>query len=35
VAKANGLAIVPVGTRVAPAGSRVRVMLFRALEDEG
>jgi molybdopterin molybdotransferase len=35
VAKANGLAIVPVGTQVAPAGSRVRVMLFRALEDEG
>jgi molybdopterin molybdotransferase len=35
VVRANGLAIVPVGTEVAAAGSRVRVMLFRALEDEG
>jgi molybdopterin molybdotransferase len=35
VVRANGLAIVPVGTEVAEAGSRVRVMLFRALEDEG
>jgi molybdopterin molybdotransferase len=35
VAKANGLAIVPVGTETAEAGSKVRVMLFRALEDEG
>jgi molybdopterin molybdotransferase len=35
VVRANGLAIVPVGTEVAEAGSRVRVMLFRALEDGG
>jgi molybdopterin molybdotransferase len=35
VAKANGLAIIPPGTETAEAGSRVRVMLFRALEDEG
>jgi molybdopterin molybdotransferase len=35
VAKANGLAIVPVGTETAHAGERVRVMLFRALEDQG
>src|SRR5207253_10194033 len=34
VSKANGLAMVPVGTEVAPAGSRVKVMLFRALEEE-
>jgi len=34
VVKANGLAIVPVGTDVAEAGSRVRVMLFRALEED-
>ena len=34
VSKANGLAIVPIGTDTAPAGSRVRVMLFRALEEE-
>lgn len=34
VVRANGLAIVPVGTEVAQAGSRVRVMLFRALEEE-
>jgi molybdopterin molybdotransferase len=34
VVRANGLAVVPVGTEVAEAGSRVRVMLFRALEDE-
>jgi len=34
VTKANGLAIVPAGTETARAGSRVRVMLFRALEDE-
>jgi molybdopterin molybdotransferase len=33
VTKANGLAILPVGTDTAAAGSRVRVMLFRALED--
>jgi molybdopterin molybdotransferase len=35
VAKANGLAIIPVGTETAHAGEKVRVMLFRALEDEG
>jgi len=34
VTKANGLAIIPLGTEVAEAGSRVRVMLFRALEEE-
>jgi molybdopterin molybdotransferase len=34
VTKANGLAIIPVGTETAEAGARVRVMLFRALEDE-
>jgi molybdopterin molybdotransferase len=32
VSKANGLAIIPVGTDTATAGSRVRVMLFRALD---
>jgi len=35
VTKANGLAILPVGTDTARAGSRVRVMLYRALEEEG
>jgi molybdopterin molybdotransferase len=35
VAKANGLAIIPVGTETAHAGEQVPVMLFRALEDEG
>ena len=34
VTKANGLAIIPVGSDTAEAGSRVRVMLFRALEEE-
>ena len=34
VVKANGLAIVPRGVETAPAGSRVRVMLFRALEGD-
>lgn len=34
VTKANGLAIVPAGMETAEAGSRVRVMLFRALEEE-
>jgi molybdopterin molybdotransferase len=34
VTKANGLAIIPAGTETAQAGARVRVMLFRALEDE-
>jgi molybdopterin molybdotransferase len=35
VVRANGLAMIPVGTETAAAGSRVRVMLFRALEEEG
>jgi molybdopterin molybdotransferase len=35
VVRANGLAMIPVGTETATAGSRVRVMLFRALEEEG
>jgi molybdopterin molybdotransferase len=34
VARANGLAIIPPGVETAPAGSRVRVMLFRALEED-
>ena len=34
VVKANGLAIVPAGQETAPAGSRVRTMLFRSLEEE-
>jgi molybdopterin molybdotransferase len=34
VSRANGLAIVPAGADTAKAGSRVKVMLFRALEDE-
>jgi molybdopterin molybdotransferase len=33
VARANGLAIVPTGVETAPAGSEVRVMLFRSAED--
>jgi molybdopterin molybdotransferase len=33
VARANGLAVVPPGTETAPAGSSVRVMLFRGAED--
>ncbi len=33
VARANGLAIVPAGTEAAGAGSKVKVMLFRAAED--
>jgi molybdopterin molybdotransferase len=33
VARANGLAMIPVGTDTAPAGSSVRVMLFRSSED--
>ena len=32
--KANGLAIIPAGTKTAEAGSQVKVMLFRALEEE-
>jgi molybdopterin molybdotransferase len=35
VAKANGLAIIPQGVGSMPAGAKARVMLFRALEDEG
>jgi molybdopterin biosynthesis enzyme len=34
VAKANGLAIIPSGVETMAAGSKVRVMLFRALEDD-
>jgi molybdopterin molybdotransferase len=34
VAKANGLAIIPPGVETMAAGSKVRVMLFRALEDD-
>jgi molybdopterin molybdotransferase len=33
VARANGLAVIPAGTEAAAAGSKVRVMLFRAAED--
>ena len=33
VARANGLAMIPAGTDVAPAGSQVKVMLFRSSED--
>jgi molybdopterin molybdotransferase len=33
VARANGLAIVPPGVETAAAGSDVRVMLFRSMED--
>ena len=33
VVRANGLAMVPVGTAVARAGSEVRVMVFRSSED--
>jgi molybdopterin molybdotransferase len=33
VARANGLAMIPEGTDLAPAGSSVRVMLFRSSED--
>jgi molybdopterin molybdotransferase len=34
VARANGLAVLPVGQEVARAGDRVRVVLFRALEGD-
>jgi molybdopterin molybdotransferase len=34
VAKANGLAVVPKGTATASAGSKVKVMLFRSLDEE-
>ncbi len=33
VSKANGLAVVPAGVETAEAGSEVRVMLFRSMED--
>ncbi len=33
VSRANGLAVIPVGTDVTPAGARVRVMIFRSTED--
>ena len=33
VTRANGLAMVPPGTATATAGSEVRVMLFRSMED--
>ena len=33
VARANGLGVIPAGTDLAPAGSRVKVMLFRSAED--
>jgi molybdopterin biosynthesis enzyme len=33
VVRANGLAIVPPGVATAEAGSEVRVMLFRSMED--
>src|SRR4029450_11854517 len=33
VVRANGLAMVPVGTATAPAGSEIRVMVFRSSED--
>jgi molybdopterin molybdotransferase len=33
VSRANGLAMIPPGIEVAPSGSPVRVMLFRAAED--
>ncbi len=33
VVRANGLAMVPVGTAVAPAGSQLRVLVFRSSED--
>jgi molybdopterin molybdotransferase len=33
VVRANGLAMIPAGTAVAPAGSEVRVLVFRSSED--
>jgi molybdopterin molybdotransferase len=33
VARANGLAVVPPGVATAQAGTEVRVMLFRSMED--
>ena len=34
VGRANGLAVIPEGVETAHEGSRVKVMLFRALEDD-
>jgi len=33
VSRANGLAMIPAGVEMAPAGSPVRVQIFRAAED--
>ena len=33
VSRANGMALIPVGVELAPRGSQVRVMVFRAAED--
>jgi molybdopterin molybdotransferase len=33
VSRANGLAMIPAGVEMAPAGSQVRVIVFRASED--
>jgi molybdopterin biosynthesis enzyme len=33
VARANGLAVIPQGVETAEAGTEVRVMLFRSMED--
>jgi molybdopterin molybdotransferase len=33
ITRANGLAVIPAGTAVAPAGASVKVLLFRASED--
>ena len=33
VARANGLAMIPAGTEVAPAGTQVHVQVFRSSED--
>jgi molybdopterin biosynthesis enzyme len=33
IARANGLAMIPAGTEDAPAGSSVKVLLFRSPED--
>ncbi len=33
VSRANGLAMIPPGIEVAPAGSQVRVQVFRSAED--
>jgi molybdopterin molybdotransferase len=33
VARANGLAVIPVGTETAHAGTEVRVLLFRSMDE--